>query len=249
MAETNVPVTPGYDKPWLRELVTAADVHGESGLDGYAFSPLAPIASAVHAMQYLESVFVQADHPIDWIATGPLTNVGAFLLGHPHCRQNVQSLTLMGGSLRGGNITAQAEFNIYVDPEAAAYVLSSGLNIKMVGLDVTHKALLTYHAMERFRQLKSPIGEMLYALFIFYGAREPHANRRGMPIHDVLAVAALVHPTLFTWLSAPVEVKTCSGTDRGKTQIASSGVSIDVAVDIDVPGFFEWLWETLKFFQ
>ncbi len=244
-AGSHIPVIPGHAKPLLRDLVTAAYVHGESGLDGYAFPTLPPPGETPHATEYLARVFAEWPRPIAWVATGPLTNVAAFLMDHPHLAHQIASLTLMGGSLSAGNITAQAEFNIFVDPEAADYVMSSGLPIRMVGLDVTHKALLRRDDLDRFLTLRRPLGEMLFRLFSFYGRHEPDAGEKGIPIHDVLAVAALLHPELFTWKTTAIRVGRGEDRDRGQTIPVMEGHPVDVAVDIKVSAFFDWMWNAL----
>ncbi|MCY0879628.1 MAG: nucleoside hydrolase [Firmicutes bacterium] len=244
MAGQSLPVARGYAKPLVRPLRTAAHVHGASGLDGYAFPPLPEDPAPLYAMSWLETVFSAQPH-LNWIATGPLTNVAAFLLGHPHRRHQVRRLCIMGGALSGGNITPAAEFNFYVDPEAAAIVLASGLDIWLVGLDVTHRALLPASAIDRFRELRPPLGEMLWSLFQFFRHHEPHSRERGTPIHDVLAVMALVHPELFEWRETPLTVVT-EGADRGALKPTDAGPPVHVAVNVDVDGALAWLDETLQ---
>lgn len=250
--QLHLPVAPGYNRPLFRNLVTAAHVHGQSGLDGYEFPEISPPDRSMDAMQFLEIAFAKEQEPVVWIATGPLTNVAAFLIGHPHLHQKISQIAFMGGSLSGGNITPYAEFNTYVDPDAAAYVVGCGIPITMVGLDVTHKALLAQKDLERFRCLKPPIGEMLYRLFTFFAGHEPNAGDRGMPIHDVLAIAAIANPGVFTWEKISLHIERCDEKRRGATEIKRPGSGypeIKVAVDIDVSGFFEWFWQSLAYYQ
>ncbi|MCY0899098.1 MAG: nucleoside hydrolase [Firmicutes bacterium] len=247
MAGRTLPVARGREKPLVRPLVTAASVHGVSGLDGYPFPELPDEPLPVGAMAWLEAQFA-AHSRLDWVATGPLTNVAAFLLGHPHRAHQVRRLCIMGGSLSGGNVTPAAEFNFYVDPEAAAIVLSSGLDIWLVGLDVTHHALLPTAAIERFRQLASPLGDMLYGLFQYFRQHEPHAQTHGTPIHDVLAVAALTDPHLFEWRVTPLAIG-LEGAERGALRPASDGPLVHVAVNVDAPGLLAWLDNALAHYQ
>lgn len=246
-ADREVPVAPGYARPLFRPLVTAQDVHGQSGLEGYEFPPLPVTEDPPHALEMMASLLTSSAGPVDIIATGPQTNIAAFLIGYPHLRSKVGSVTFMGGALGGGNITPYAEFNIYVDPDAAQLVVTSGLAIRMVGLDVTHKALLHPSELDRFLDLRRPLGEMLYGLFRFFGQHEPHAGSRGMPVHDVLAVAAHVHPEFFRWKRSSVWVQRQENHPHlGATIVGGPGPAIDVAVDIDVDAFFIWLWDTLS---
>jgi inosine-uridine nucleoside N-ribohydrolase len=246
----DVPVAPGMDRPLLVPLVTAGNIDGESGLDGYAFETLSECDQVIGAQEFLEQTFEASSDPVPWIATGPLTNVAAFLLGHPHLRAKIASISVMGGSLGRGNITDAAEFNIYVDPDAAQHVFQSGLPIRMVGLDVTHLALLQPQDRQRFLTLKAPIGEMLHALFGFYGHQEViHTGLGGIAIHDVLAVAALVEPGLFRWRTTPMTVSRSQGASRGATRPGGSAPAVEVAVDIDVEKFFSWLWSCLDTYR
>ncbi len=245
-AGCTVPVAPGYASPLFRPLVTAQDVHGLSGLEGYEFSPLPVSENPPHALEMMASLLASSSSPVDIIATGPQTNVAAFLVGYPHLRSKVGSVTFMGGGLDGGNVTPYAEFNIYVDPDAAQLVVTSGLPIRMVGLDVTHKALLHPSQLERFLDLRPPLGEMLYGLFSFFGQHEPHAGTQGMPVHDVLAVAANIHPEFFRWKRTPLWVQRQEDHPHlGATIVGGADGAIDVAIDIDVDAFFIWLWNTL----
>ncbi len=249
---STVPVAKGCAQPLFRELVTAGDVHGQSGLDGYDFPVMAEPTEILNAMAFLERSFMAESSPVQWIATGPLTNLAAFLMGHPELIAKVGQITFMGGALDGGNVTPYAEFNIFVDPDAAAYVVNSGIPMRMVGLDVTHRALLDPGDLQRFLELGDPIGVMLFQLFSFYGRHEPNAGSAGMPIHDVLAVAAAVDPSLFVWQTTPLAVERCNETHRGATRAkpASQGYpEIEVAVDIDVPRFFAWMWQALSVYR
>ncbi|NMP22777.1 nucleoside hydrolase [Sulfobacillus harzensis] len=247
-AGREIPVAPGYDRPLFRPLVTAGEIHGASGLEGYTFSPLEPV-DAPHGLQLMADAFRESPEPIDIIATGPQTNVAAFLIGFPQWRSRIASVTFMGGSLNGGNVTPTAEFNIFVDPDAAHYVVQSGIPTRMVGLDVTHQALLHPGQLTRFLTLRPPLGEMLYGLFSFFGRHEPNAGADGMPIHDVLSVAALIHPEFFRWMKTPLGVERQDGERLGQTIPASSGPPIEVAVDIDTERFFAWLWQSLSAYQ
>ncbi len=245
---TEVAVRRGYDQPLLRRLVTAEQVHGASGLDGYHFQP-EPEPSpddGMGAMEWLDHRLAAEPDPVDWVATGPLTNVAAFLLGHPHRKRQLKQITFMGGSLGAGNVTPYAEFNTYVDPEATALVLSSGLPVAMVGLDVTLKALLAHGDIDRFLRLPGEVGAMLFGLFRFFGGHEPSANAGGMPVHDVLAVAAVAHPEFFRWQDVPLRVE-CRDPERRGAMTRVEGFPVTrVAVEVDVKAFFDWLWRTLE---
>lgn len=244
-----ITVARGSAGPLFRPLFVADYVHGESGLDGYDFPALPEETMPIDAQSWLGRAFFEETEPIQWIATGPLTNVARFLMGHPALWSKIEAITIMGGALEGGNVTPYAEFNIYVDPDAAAYVFASGIPLRMVGLDVTHRALLDWASVSRFRALGTPVGEMLSGLFSFFGRHEPNASEQGMPVHDVLAVAAVAAPELFVWEDVRIEVERCDETRRGQTKRAASGTPIQAAVDIDTRAFFDWLWRQLEVYR
>ncbi|WP_051351017.1 nucleoside hydrolase [Sulfobacillus thermosulfidooxidans] len=245
-----ISVHQGYAHPLFRPLVTASHVHGSSGLDGYRFHPRTREDEILDdAQMWLASEFLHEPDPITWIATGPLTNVAAFLMGNTHFIPHIERLAIMGGSLNKGNITPYAEFNFYVDPDAADWVLVSGIPIRLVGLDVTHKALLSPEALERFLTWGSEVGTMLHDIFTFYFDHEPDAGPGGAPVHDVLAVAAVAHPEFFSWQPMNIRVERCHDVHRGQVIVVpGSGVDdrgVEVAIDIDVDRFFSWMWEML----
>lgn len=243
---SDFPVAKGSARPIFVPLFVADYVHGETGLDGFTF-PFADDASSAprDAACWLPQVIGHESEPIDWIATGPLTNVARLLIGHPHLKSRIRSLTIMGGALGVGNVTPYAEFNLYVDPDAAAYVFEAGLPLTMVGLDVTHRVLLSPAHIERFKTWDTAVGEMFYGLFSYFQHHEPNATSHGVPIHDALAVAAVARPDLFAWKDAPLVVERC-GERRGQTQKCDRGAMVRVAVDVQVAEFFEWFWQQLE---
>ncbi len=235
--------------PMFLPLHTAPEVHGASGLDGYRFhSAVKRQESPEGALPWLRRQFSAAAAPVVWIATGPLTNVAEFLLGHPDLKETIGEISVMGGALNGGNVTAHAEFNFYVDPDAADVVLRAGIPMRMVGLDVTTRALLPLSAIERFGMMGTDVGAMLKGLFEFYAKHEPQATAGGVPVHDVLAVGAVVHPELFTWLPASVRVERSDGSHRGQVIVGEGGAdsTVRVATAIDSERFFEWMWDVLE---
>src|SRR6266540_4585516 len=187
-----IPVAAGADRPLVREPVVAANVHGETGLDGPDLPP--PQASPVeqHAVDFLAEKIREHDGAVTLVPTGPLTNVALLLALHPDARP--ERIVLMGGAIAEGNVTPAAEFNIWADPEAAARVFASGIDVTMVGLDVTHKALFSTAHIGR---LAGRAGEMVTELLRFYDRfhREVYGFD-GSPIHDAVAVAQVMRPNL-----------------------------------------------------
>ena len=248
----NITVHQGAAKPLFRSLVTAPHVHGSSGLDGYHFRvPAREKDIPADAQQWLEREFSQDPDDICWIATGPLTNVAAFLIGRGEYIARIKQLIVMGGALNQGNITPYAEFNYYVDPDAAHWVMMQDIPTKVVGLDVTHQALLEPNALARFSALESEMGRMLHDLFAFYFKHEPNRRPQGVPVHDVLAVGAMVHPEFFSWQQAHLMVERCHETYRGQMTVmpGTANPSTEVAVDVDTVRFFDWMWSMLALLQ
>jgi purine nucleosidase/pyrimidine-specific ribonucleoside hydrolase len=236
-----IPVAAGAHRPLVREPRVAADVHGETGLDGPDLPPAQREPSPKHAIDFLAERVAGAT----LVATGPLTNVALLLARHPEAKP--ERIVLMGGAIAEGNVTPAAEFNIWADPEAAQRVFTSGLDVTMVGLDVTHRALV------RPEQLREAgrIGQVVAELLEFYGGFH-HAvyGWDGSPIHDAVAVAHLIDPELLEVERLNVRVDTESELCRGRTVVdlwRRTGLepTANVAVGIDSERFVDLLQERL----
>jgi inosine-uridine nucleoside N-ribohydrolase len=247
----DVPVAAGADRPLIGELVVAADAHGESGLDGPDLPPPRRGPVAEHAVDFLASLVLEAKRPVTLVPLGPLTNVALLLARHPDPAARLDRIVLMGGAIGPGNMTAAAEFNIWIDPEAAHRVFESGLDVTMVGLDVTNKAVLTREHADRLRasgRVAVAAAQMLDFYLGFYGEAYDHG---GAPIHDAVAVAHLVRPGLVEILDRHVAVETAAGICRGRTVVDMRqrrnlpAPNAHVAVDVDAPAFAELLLERL----
>jgi purine nucleosidase/pyrimidine-specific ribonucleoside hydrolase len=238
----DVPVAAGCARPLVRELYVAADVHGETGLDGPELPPPQAEPSAQHAVDFLAEQLVGAT----LVATGPLTNVALLLARYPDARP--ERIVLMGGAIAEGNVTPAAEFNIWADPEAAARVFGSGLDVTMVGLDVTHRALVTRALAEQLRA-SGRVAEAVAELLDFYGVfhREVYGFD-GSPVHDAVAVAHVIDPTLLEVERLNVRVDRESALCRGRTVVdlwRRTGLepNAGVAVGIESERFLRLLLE------
>ena len=241
---SDIPVFAGADKPFVRARDVAAHVHGESGLDG----PDLPVASAhardQHAVDFIADELRRRDGKLTLVATGPLTNVGLLCSLHPDARP--ERLVLMGGAIGEGNRTPAAEFNIWADPEAAQRVFVEELDTTMVGLDVTHRALITDSHTERMRGA-GKVGKVVAELMDFYArfhkARYPDLD--GSPMHDPVCIAHLIDPTLMDVRDAFVEVDCSTGPSWGRTNVDWRGrehfgaPNAKVGLDIDGERFAE----------
>jgi inosine-uridine nucleoside N-ribohydrolase len=239
-----IPVAPGAERPLVREPFVAAYVHGETGLDGPDLPPPAGRPSERHAVDFLAERVEGAT----LVATAPLTNVALLLARHPRARP--ERIVLMGGAIAEGNVTPAAEFNIWADPEAAARVFASGLDVTMVGLDVTHRALLTPGHADRLRR-SGRVGRVVAELLDFYGVfhRDVYGFD-GSPVHDAVALAHVIRPELLELELLNVEVDCESSLCRGRTVVdlwrrSGREPNARVAVGIDAERFLDLLLERL----
>jgi inosine-uridine nucleoside N-ribohydrolase len=243
----DVPVAAGADRPLVREPFVAAYVHGETGLDGPDLPPARGKPVDQHAVDFLAE---RIEPGVVLVPTGPLTNVALLLARYPEKRPD--RIVLMGGAIAEGNITPAAEFNIWADPEAAARVFASGIELTMVGLDVTHKALFTKRHAER---LEGRAGTMVRELLAFYNRFHAEVyGFDGSPIHDALAVAQVFRPDLVETKERGVKIDTESELSRGRTLVDLWGraqwePNCHVGVDVDAEGFCELLIERINSLQ
>jgi inosine-uridine nucleoside N-ribohydrolase len=245
----DTPVAAGADRPLVRDLVVAEYVHGPTGLDGPEL--LAPSRSPEphHAVELIANLLRASDEPITLVPVGPLTNIALFLALHPELLDRIERIVLMGGSIGQGNVTAAAEFNIFVDPEAAHRVFTSGLDVTMVGLDVTHQALLRPPDARRLGA-GGRVSRFVADLLGFFSRTETGGRGEGAPIHDAVAVAHLIWPDLVTTERRDVAID-LGAVGRGRTIVdrrptASVDGSVSVAVGIDSDRFTALLVERLE---
>ena len=243
----DVEVAAGAERPLERELVVAAHVHGESGLDGPALAPAKGRPVKQHAADFLAERIAPGTV---LVATGPLTNIALLLERHRDAAAKLDELVLMGGAIAEGNMTPAAEFNIWADPEAAAAVFGSGLQVTMIGLDVTHRALTTTDRAEALRA-KGRVGTFVADLVEFFKRYHEHTyGWDGAPIHDAVAVAEVIQPGLVTTKLRNVEIETVSELCRGRTVVdiwrrTEREPNARVGVGIDAEGFFRLLEERI----
>ncbi len=243
-------VAAGAERPLVREPATARHVHGDSGLDGPDLAVAAREAEPQHAIDWIAHAIEREPEPVTLVATGPLTNVALLLARHPGPASKLSRIVLMGGAIGLGNMTPAAEFNIWCDPEAAQRVFCSGLPVTMVGLDVTHRALLTAAHAEQLAAA-GRAGRLVADLHGFYSRF--HAERYGWdgaPVHDAVALAHVVDPTLLETATCPVLVDTGGEPSRGRTYVDLHRTTdwpheCEVAVDIDAPRFLALLLERI----
>ena len=239
----DVPVAAGPPQPLVRALETAPEVHGASGLDGADLPEPVSVPRPEGALEFLRAMLEAAPAPVTLIPVGPLTNIALLLRTYPGIADRIAHICLMGGSMGAGNWTPAAEFNIWVDPEAARIVFRSGLPITMCGLDVTHRALMGLPEIDRLRAIGTRPARVFADLLQFF--TKFHVERYGTadtPIHDAVAVARVALPGMVTTRRYHVDVETTGELTRGRTVVDDRGQpgeppNVDVALDIDRAAF------------
>ncbi|MER8367985.1 nucleoside hydrolase [Mesorhizobium sp. M0306] len=249
----DVKVYAGAIRPLARELVTAEEVHGKTGLNGPQLPEPKMKLQDEYAVDFIvETLMREESGTITLCALGPLTNVALALIREPKIAPRIKEIVLMGGGFfEGGNVTPTAEFNIYVDPHAADVVFKSGIPIVMMPLDVTHKALTTAKRTKAFRKLGTRVGTATADMLEFFERfDEEKYGTDGGPLHDPCVIAYLLKPKLFKGRNCNVSVETASELTMGMTVIDWWGVTkrpknAMVMRDIDHDAFFELLLERL----
>jgi inosine-uridine nucleoside N-ribohydrolase len=264
---SDIPVAAGAKAPLMRRLVTATYAHGENGLGGAIFPEpkLKPVADPAPVL--IRQIVRKYPGEVTLVTLGPLTNVATALNADKDLASMIKGITMMGGSLSGGNVTPAAEFNVYVDPEAARIVFQSGIPINMVGLDVTRRTELTEAHVQRLEAAGTAVSKAAATIARNIIAQERRQGAtRGPNMHDPLAMAAFIDPGVVTWKPYYVDVETMGELTAGETLgylpneaglrgspptlagLGSSAMLRDkfvpnaqVAIDVDSPRFFELL--------
>jgi len=249
----DIPVYAGCDRPLKRKLVTAEHVHGKTGLDGPELPEPKIKLQEKHGVDFIiDTILQQPENSISLCPLGPLTNIASAILKQPKIVSRIKKIVLMGGAyFEVGNITPAAEFNIFVDPDAAKIVFEAGIDMVVMPLDVTHKALVTEKRNEAFRELKSPVGIAVAEMTDFFERfdKEKYGSS-GAPLHDPCVTAYLIDPKIFSGKNINVEIETKSELTLGMTVADWWGVTDRKANtffvgDLDSDKFFSLLTERL----
>ena len=239
----------GCDAPMQRKLVTAEHVHGKTGLDGPPMQdPTMPLQDQ-HAVDFIiETLRHEPSGTVTLCPIGPLTNIATAFERAPDIIDRVQEIVLMGGAYFAvGNITPTAEFNIYVDPDAAKIVFGAGVPLVMMPLDVTHQALTTKPRIAAFRAMGTRVGDMVAAWTDFFERFDMEKyGSEGAPLHDPCTIAYLIQPDLFAGRHINVEIETTSDLTLGMTvadwwRVTDRPANALFIKDIDAAGFYDLL--------
>ncbi|MNH62827.1 Pyrimidine-specific ribonucleoside hydrolase RihA [compost metagenome] len=252
----DIPVAAGVPKPLMRELIIADNVHGESGLDGPTLPDPAFAPQAMTGLELMAKCLRESPEPVTLVPTGPLTNIALLLAAHPELKSKIGRIVLMGGAAGAGNWTPAAEFNIYVDPEAADMVFSAGIPITLCGLDVTHQAQVMDEDIARVRAIPNPVAQCVADLLDFFMIyhRDPKWGFAGAPLHDPCTIAWLLAPSLFHGQDCWVGIETQGRHTVGMTVVDRYGLTgkpanARVLLGLDRVGFIDLLVGRLRAFD
>jgi inosine-uridine nucleoside N-ribohydrolase len=252
IGENQIPVIQGFDKPMLRDLTIAPNIHGNSGLDGAELPDSTIIPSDGHAVDFIIETIEKTAGKTYIIATGPLTNIAVTLIKAPEIKKKIERIIIMGGALFDSNITPAAEFNIYVDPEAAKYVIDSGLQMTLVTLDVSNKALFTWKDIEELKSWNGRVSFIIGSLLQFFGQTcKDVFDLEGAPLHDPITVSYAIDPEILETRHLNVDIETISELTRGRTVVDVYGVTgkqpnADVSFKLDNEKFKALIFDAIK---
>lgn len=241
----DLPVYAGCTRPMVRDRITAADIHGESGLAGHTFGPCKKQLEKQHAVQFIIDTLLHAEAPITLVPIGPLTNIAMAMRLEPKIIDKIERIVLMGGSYGLGNVTPAAEFNIFADGDAAHVCFTSGVPITMVGLDVTRQALCNSKIIERMSKIQNKATALFLDLMNHYcKVQKEIFNLDGGALHDPVVAAYLIDPSILVTKPMNVEIDIRGTQSYGRTNCdyfsyLKKEPTADVAVEIDVEKFWD----------
>ena len=240
----NVPICIGCEFPMVRERVICAAIHGESGLDGFDFPDYGDKFDKRHGVQLIIDSVMNNDK-VTIVATGPLTNVAMAIKMEPRILERLDEIVIMGGSVDNGNTSPAAEFNIMCDPEAAHVVFSSGVTVRMIGLNVTRKVLVTPEVVDRMEKINNKASDMFVKLMkVFNENQRKTFGVAAGPLHDPATIASIIDEGLIKWQKMNVVIDVSHGPSYGRTNCdvfdyLQAPQNAYVAMDIDVNKYWD----------
>ena len=218
----DIKVFAGCKKPLKRKLITAEKIHGIEGIDGAPVYEPNHVLEDDHAVDFIINTLKNAkENEITLVPTGPLTNIALALSKEPSIKKNIKQIVLMGGSMReGGNVTPSAEFNIYVDPDAAEIVFSCCKPIIVIPLDVTHKVITNKERIKNFESINNSSSQIIYNILNYHNIHDKNKySNIGGPLHDPCTIAYLIDPSNFVGKKVNLSVETKSLLTLGETVV------------------------------
>jgi len=245
----DIPVARGARGPLLGELFIAEIAHGDSGFGGVELGETDLSTINKPAVEAMRDVIMSSEQKVTIVAIGPHTNLALLIKQYPEVIERIEQLSIMGGSSSGGNATPVAEFNIYVDPEAASIVFGSGIPITMFGLNVTYQVPMYIEDIDRLRNIGNETGKVAASMLDYY-----FRGGRVDGMHDPCAVAYLIDPTLFTTKLCNVEIETRGEYSRGQTVVDLRGKTgktknANVALEVESSRLLDMIYEAVKKFK
>ena len=247
---SDIPLAKGQDKPLVKPLNTAPEAHGDGGMDGSYFNGTDYPVVSENAVEYMYHKIMESKEKTTLVALAPLTNLALLLKVYPEVKEKIECISMMGGGISHGNCTELAEFNIYVDPEAAHIVFHSGISVIMAGLDVTENAAITLNEIKTLKD-KGKVSHLAYELLSFYNESGKQFGFVDSPIHDLCAVEYLIKPEIFSGKNYYVDIVTDNGISRGQTladlrKVPKHKDNVFVLKQVDRKKFVETLVEGLE---
>lgn len=251
----DVPIAMGSSEPLVRERQICSEIHGESGLDGFTFPKYLQKPIDKNAAELIIELTSNNDN-VTIIATGPITNVALALKMKPAIKKHIDEIIFMGGSLTNGNVSPAAEFNILCDPEATHIVLSSGIPVKMVGLNVTRMVLVNKQVVERMKSIGNKASDLFTKLMMVFNANQAKTfnNFIGGPLHDPVTIASLIDDSLVEWKDCNVTIDLSHGSSYGRTNCDIFDYlklphNCKVAMNINVDRFWDIIEEGIRNYE
>ena len=247
----NIPISIGCEFPMVRERVICAAIHGESGLDGFEFPDYGDKFDKRHGVQLIIDSVMNNDK-ITIVATGPLTNVAMAIKMEPRILERLDEIVIMGGSVDNGNTSPAAEFNIMCDPEAAHVVFSSGVTVKMVGLNVTRKVIVTDEVINRMEKINNKASDMFVKLMrVFNENQRKTFGVKAGPLHDPATIASIIDGNLIKFEKMNVVIDISHGPSYGRTNCdvfdyLHAPHNAYVAMDIDVEKYWDIIEQGIR---
>lgn len=247
----DVPVAVGKGIPLKRSPMNCAEIHGESGLDGFTFPEYKMDIDSRDAVEFIKDM-LEEHKKVTLVPTGPLTNIAKVIRDYPNLKSNIEEIVLMGGSIGHGNVTPAAEFNILCDPEAADIVFNSGIKVKMLGLDVTRKVLVLPEVIERMKKVNNKVSDLFVDLMVAFNRTQKQIfGFDGGPLHDPATIVSLINEDVVKFQYMNVVIDVTGGPSYGRTNCDQFNYlhqtpNAWVAVDIDVNKYWDEIEKGLR---
>ncbi len=251
LAKIQVPVAQGAGNAILGAVEAASDIHGETALDGAPLPAPTFALESIHGVDLIAQLVRKSSEKVTLVGTGPLTNIALFLKMYPELKSNIAHIVFMGGSASRGNRTPYAEFNIWMDPEALEVVLKSELPITMIGLDVTHQALITKEIFDKLEAMNTEVSKTMTGLMRFFAKTYNDVfEMPDPPLHDPLAIAVLIDPTVTKNRFVNVEIELNGTHTRGATVVdiynrTGRKANVNVALELDFDKFWNMMLDAV----